>query len=99
MNRRLADRHNTVLQAFAFLFKYQKLANNEQESNYNLARAFHQLGINHLALPLYEKVLNDVEADKEVNLKREAAYNLSLIYKASGSPHLAAKVLQEFCTI
>jgi len=33
------------------------------------------------------------------DLKMEAAYNLSLIYTASGSTELAAKVLRTYCYV
>eukprot|EP00047_Mylnosiga_fluctuans_P015771 m.49205 g.49205 ORF g.49205 m.49205 type:complete len:57 (-) comp6095_c0_seq2:281-451(-) len=33
------------------------------------------------------------------DLRREAAYNLSLIYRASGADSLAAAVLAQYCTI
>lgn len=37
--------------------EYVKLAGYCQESEYNLARAFHLLGLSHLAVPHYEKAL------------------------------------------
>lgn len=72
---------------------------------YNLGRAYHQLGIVHLAVPYYEKVLsleppaNYPNRGRAYDLKPEAAYNLSLIYSASGSTELAAKMLRTYCYI
>lgn len=37
-------------------------------------------------------------ADEVTDLKREAAYNLSLIYRESGSHHLARSLLVTYCT-
>lgn len=72
------------------------------ESDYNLARAFHhfskplqknhiyELGLYHLAIPYYEKVIKNKR-----QFVREAAYNLSAIYMSVGSPHLAKQVMKE----
>ncbi len=66
-----------------------------------MARAYHQLGLVHLALPYYQKVLNTVTpADASAEgLPREAAYNVSLIYRASGNSALAASVMRQYLTI
>jgi len=103
-----------------------------QEACYNVARAFHQIGLLYLAVQYYEKVLEmpsrkelDVkrylrekqrklkdgiqEVDEEfeaymnqeeddTDLKSEAAYNLSLIYVASGSYGLSQQLLRKYCT-
>jgi len=60
------------------------------ESTYNMARAFHQLSLFYLANPLYEKVIAS-----NTDLRMEAAYNLSLIYRTSGSEELARKILYD----
>eukprot|EP00850_Spirogloea_muscicola_P009520 SM000053S17477 [mRNA] locus=s53:596285:603110:+ [translate_table: standard] len=54
---RLLNRNQAVLQAFAFLYKYEQLTAKSQESQYNLGRAYHQLGLVHLAVPYYERAL------------------------------------------
>ncbi|KAF7728472.1 transcription factor TFIIIC subunit tfc4 [Apophysomyces ossiformis] len=41
----------------------------------------------------------DEEDDDETDLKREAAYNLHLIYMTSGSPNLAQILLRKYCTV
>ena len=90
MGRQLANRHYTVVQAFAFLQRYERLRGECQgESTYNMARALHQLRLLHLAVPLYQKVLELSSSP----LKRPAAYNLSLIYRET-SPMLAASLLR-----
>ncbi|GAA5795499.1 hypothetical protein HPULCUR_000857 [Helicostylum pulchrum] len=104
-----------------------------QESEFNLARAFHMLGLTHLAVPHYERVLclpsrknmdienekpisevytwspeddecydahdDDEEEQDETDLKREAAYNLHLIYVTTGSMNLAQILLLKYCTV
>lgn len=41
-----------------FIFEYAKLAKHNQEAEYNIGRAFHLLGLTHLAVPHYEKALS-----------------------------------------
>jgi hypothetical protein len=115
-----------------FIFEYAKLVGPTQETEYNIARAFHLIGLTHLAIPHYEKVLcmpstvkssvrnqkpiddvykwplyglelaeweEDQEDDDETDIKREAAYNLHLIYITSGSMNLAQILLLKYCTI
>ena len=89
-----------------------------QESLYNIARAFHHVGLVTLAASYYEKVIAFPEKDYPIpklpnedpdvaenlvpgycNLRREAAYNLHLIYKKSGALDLARQVLKDHCTL
>lgn len=90
MSRRLPNRHFHVVQAFAFLHQYASRRGCRAEAAYNLGRAFHQLQLSHLAVPLYEEVL----ALTESPLRREAAYNLATLYRSTGSPALAQHVLE-----
>lgn len=98
-SRRQPDRNGTVMQAFAFFAKYVELTNRSQEAVYNLARASQGLGLRHFAVGLYEEVLTWKEEENSEGLKREAAYNLSLIYQASGNLDLARQVLRDYITI
>ena len=85
---------------------------------YNIARAYHHVGLVSLAVTYYEKVLATHEIDYPIpklayentdlvenrkpgycDLRREAAYNLHLIYKKSGALDLARQVLKDHCTI
>ena len=73
----------------------------EQEGDYNLARGLHQIGLPHLAVPLYEKVLDRNEhagVPAAANLAFEAAHNLALIYKNAGAANLARDVLRKHAT-
>lgn len=84
---------------------------------YNIARAFHHVGLMSLAALYYEKVLRTKEKDYPIpnlpnedpivmeslkpgycDLRREAAYNLHLIYRRSGAHDLARQVLKDHCT-
>lgn len=56
MSRVNKDRGQKVLLAFGWLSRYAALRG-EQEAAYNMGRAFHHLGISHLAVQSYDKVL------------------------------------------
>ncbi|KAI8368817.1 hypothetical protein EDC96DRAFT_564132 [Choanephora cucurbitarum] len=130
IQRKTDNRHLQIMQGMLFIFEYAKLADHNQESEFNIARAFHMLGLTHLAIPHYEKVLCmpptsksyekqirpldsaytwpiseqeeaelEKEQDDENDLKREAAYNLHLIYVTSGSFGLAQILLLKYCSI
>lgn len=86
-----------VLQALSFLglYKEHRLADTGeamcQETEYNTGRLLHHIGLFHLAVPHYERVLCMARQGIKVgfDMHREAAYNLALIYTLSGSPQLA----------
>ncbi|KAN0063114.1 transcription factor TFIIIC subunit tfc4 [Thecaphora frezii] len=61
-NRQADNRHHLVLQALTFLQLYRRnlgLSDDEtcQEVEYNYARLLHHIGLLHLAIPHYERVL------------------------------------------
>ena len=64
------------------------------EGDYNLARGLQQLGLNHLAVPLYERCLEKGAGADE--LQQECAQNLSLIYEQSGATALRDQVLRKY---
>ncbi|KAJ3316929.1 transcription factor TFIIIC subunit tfc4 [Blyttiomyces sp. JEL0837] len=99
MQRRTEKRHWRIAQAFTFLFRYSELRNNDQEACYNIARSFHQIGLKHIAVEYYQKVLDKKVEDPSMDLSREAAYNLSLIYVESGSMGLAQYTLRKYIVI
>lgn len=65
----------------------------------------------HIAVQYYKKCLasSDVQDEhtaaagtvgsREAGLKREAAFNLSLIYRGTGADDLARKVLQQYVSV
>ncbi|KAG9289720.1 hypothetical protein G9A89_014455 [Geosiphon pyriformis] len=123
MQRQTDNRQVQIIQGFNFLLKYYDLQTGSQEAEYNLGRAYHQLGLYHMAVSYYKKVLElpslkeqlrqqrdkessegidpsqETNKDDYTDLKREAAYNLSIIYIQSGSPGLAQILLKKYCTI
>lgn len=98
-------RHSLTVQGFSFLWRYVDLRGQCQESLYNLGRALHQLGLTHLAIHYYEKALTlpplklEGIEDDQVDLRREIAYNLSLIYQSSGNKDMARHIIYTYCTI
>ncbi|KAL6210384.1 hypothetical protein ACLB2K_015617 [Fragaria x ananassa] len=114
---RLQNKHHCIAQGFAFLYNNLRVCKSSQEAMYNIARAFHQVGLVTLAASHYEKVLgihvkdypipklphenphsNQNQSPGYCDLRREAAFNLHLIYKQSGSFDLARQVLRDHCT-
>ncbi|KAM9836216.1 general transcription factor 3C polypeptide 3 [Aulostomus maculatus] len=101
----VAKRHTLMLQGFTFLWRYVELRGECQESMYNLGRALHQMSLTHLALHYYQKALTlppqklEGIADDQVDLTREIAFNLSLIYQASGNMEMAHQLINTHCII
>ncbi|KOM51051.1 hypothetical protein LR48_Vigan08g187800 [Vigna angularis] len=115
---RLQNKHQCLVQGLAFLYNNLRICENSQESLYNIARAYHHVGLVTLAAVYYEKVIGIREKDCPIpklpnenpdvienhkpgycDLRREAAYNLHLIYKKSGALDLARQVLKDHCTL
>nr|XP_027086549.1 general transcription factor 3C polypeptide 3-like [Coffea arabica] len=118
LGHRLQNKHQSVVQGLAFLFNNLQLCRYGQEALYNIARAYHHVGLVSLAAVNYEKVLTMHESDCPMpnlpnekpdglaspkpgycDLRREAAYNLHLIYKKSGAIDLARQILKDHCVI
>ncbi|KAL3830373.1 hypothetical protein ACJIZ3_019175 [Penstemon smallii] len=118
LDHRLKNKHQTMLQGLAFLYNNSRLCEDSQESLYNIARAYHQIGLVSLATTYYEKVLAIRQKDHPIpehpsenpdftgtkrpgycDLRREAAFNLHLIYKKSGAFDLARQVLKDHVVI
>ncbi|KAF8477123.1 hypothetical protein BDZ91DRAFT_787718 [Kalaharituber pfeilii] len=114
MQRQTDNRHWEVLQAMAFLFEYRRVKeeikktygywDQLQEAEYNIGRAFQQIGLTHLAIPYYEAALKI--SDEHLSplpgswdVKYEAAYNLQQIYATSGNPILAREITNKYLVI
>lgn len=95
------------ISAIAFLKKYSQLRNEdgEQEACYNMGRAFHQIGLLPAAVHFYKLVLDKDPADLIqknsylLDLRKEAAFNLHLIYLQSENYLLARMYLENYITI
>jgi hypothetical protein len=88
-------RQNRILVGLAYIKLYRKNRVNSAEADFNTGRAFHQIGINNLALLYYQKAAQH----KDGEFSRISAYNMHLIYISSGSTEMAQKVLKDYCTL
>ncbi|XP_046751387.1 general transcription factor 3C polypeptide 3 [Diprion similis] len=100
-------KNQLVIQAIAFLTKYTQMRGKggEQETSYNTARAFHQLGLLPAAVHHYKLVLESTPSSLVsqmphlLDLKREAAFNLHLIYTNSENEDMARMYLEDYITV
>ena len=74
-----------------------------QEAQFNIARAYHLLGLVHLAVPYYIQVISDCEGSTRnsvcENIIVDAAYNLQAIYATTGNIGLADEVTKQWLEI
>ncbi|KAI6659140.1 hypothetical protein LOD99_14816 [Oopsacas minuta] len=109
-NRSYTHKNAFISQAFALIFKYKEKMGDCAEVLYNVGRAFHAIGYKLWACDYYHKVIaldntgnvKQYYGDKMAelsSLRREAAFNLSLVYEESGSRELARVMLQTYCVI
>jgi general transcription factor 3C polypeptide 3 (transcription factor C subunit 4) len=97
MQRKRIDRHLVTVLALSYMFRYFTLRGGSEsaEACYNVGRAFHHLQLVSPAATYYKKAL----AASGDAFKFEAAHNLALIYRESGSPELASKLLRQHCVV
>ncbi|KAM4705951.1 general transcription factor 3C polypeptide 3 [Rhinophrynus dorsalis] len=98
-------RHALLVQGVSFLNQYLDLRGHCQETYYNLGRALHQMGLIHFAIHYYQQALKlpplqlkGMEED-QLDLRRDIAFNLSLIYQSSGNFEMAHRMLYLHCVI
>ncbi|GAC73563.1 RNA polymerase III transcription factor TFIIIC [Moesziomyces antarcticus T-34] len=98
-NRQTDNRHHMVLTATTFFQNYRRNRARRAEEEYNAARLLHHIGLTHLAEPHYRKVLEMPEEGQGWSLKREAAWNLAMIYTTSNNTKLARQMYEEYLTV
>lgn len=101
--RTVDKHHNLILQGMSYLLKYKNLRGCDQETNYNMGRAYQMLNINNLAVEYYEralkcKVITTCNRHGSIDLTREIAFNLYILYK-DHSPHIARNYLMKYLVI
>lgn len=110
--RYVSSKYLCLFQMLAFLNVYLELRGNCQEAMFNVGRVFHQMNMLDKAVIFYKKALsmNDKsrikplqesqeEFEEIFDVRREAAFNLALIYKNSQSYKLAYQVIKDNFTI
>ncbi|KAJ7876870.1 TPR-like protein [Mycena olivaceomarginata] len=98
-HRQCDNRHHLITQAMAFLARYREYraqsGDHEVEIEYNLGRTFHHLALYSHAARHYERALAvaaNVKNPADVSCAAEAAFNLSIIYVATGARPLAVEL-------
>ena len=114
VQRQADNRHIMILQGFTFIMQYYRLTLKKSESyarrerarirqsaEYNVGRAFHQLGLLTYAVKYYEQVIeiSEGEGGLERDLIFEAVHNLSLIYCLSGNVEAARLITEKYLVI
>jgi general transcription factor 3C polypeptide 3 (transcription factor C subunit 4) len=108
LKRQAENRQHNILQGTTFMFLYYESRKTSehleerQEAHYNMARVYHMLGLPHLALPYYQKVLDEVangrHSERE-DLVMDTAYNLQTMYSSVGNMELAREVTERWLVI
>lgn len=93
-----------VLQGLSYMMEYIKTKDQSDpyyrmEALYNLGRYFNLLGLDHIAVVFYGRVLNIEVDDSAYDLKKEAAHNLYTIYNLNGNHAQAEAIMDEYLVI
>ncbi|KAH7968441.1 hypothetical protein HPB52_008420 [Rhipicephalus sanguineus] len=91
-------------QGMAFLCRYLRARGSGcQEALFNVGRALQELGFPHMAFDMYQRALATPPAVQEMpevfDLRREIAFNLSLLYQLGGNSELANWCINHYCVI
>lgn len=110
--RYVSSKYLCLFQMMAFVHTYLELRGTCQETMYNIGRVFHQMNMLDKAVIFYKKALTmsdkkrieplqecPDEFNEIFDVRREAAFNLALIYKNSQSYGLAYQVIKDNFTI
>ncbi|KAL8722382.1 MAG: hypothetical protein Q9225_001113 [Loekoesia sp. 1 TL-2023] len=108
IKRQSANRHHLITQGLAFLFDYYELRrtsrtpSERQEAEFNVARAYHMLGLTHLAIPYYERCISlgnsprGVKASQWNDFSAEAAFALRNIWAVNEETGKAADISRRY---
>ncbi|KAM0318904.1 hypothetical protein ACHAO8_001382 [Botrytis cinerea] len=107
LKRQADNRQFMILQGLTFLFDYYNsriqstILEERQEAHYNLARVYHMLGVSHLAIKYYLRVLkeaDDQESSRE-DIEIDTAYNLKILCMVTGNKKLANVIARKWLVI
>jgi general transcription factor 3C polypeptide 3 (transcription factor C subunit 4) len=107
LKRQSENRQFQIMQGMSFLFRYYESRRESehfeerQEAHYNIARAYHLLGLTHLSMPYYLKVLEGARHTSSTieALALDAAYNLQTIYAMAGNLGMANQVTEAWLVV
>ena len=100
------------MQGLAFLLEYydcrqlSSTLSEKQEAEYNVAHAYHLLGLTHLAMPYYERCLAmsataqpEGSSYREEEFTKEAAFALQSFWAASGNMEKARELTKKWLVV
>ncbi|CAL3964818.1 hypothetical protein PZA11_002263 [Diplocarpon coronariae] len=109
LKRQAENRQYSILQGTSFLLVYyesrkiSQYLEERQEAHYNLGRAYNMLGLPHLAIPYYQKVLDEIPEGaprpEREDLVVDAAYNLKTLYATAGNIEMARQITMRWLVI
>ncbi|PQE13109.1 hypothetical protein CJF30_00003016 [Rutstroemia sp. NJR-2017a BBW] len=107
LKRQADNRQFLILQGMAFLFDYydtrkkSSVLEERQEAHYNIARVYHMLGISHLAITYYLRVLDELKDhhSSREDLVIDTAHNLKIICMITGNKKLAHSITKRWLVI
>jgi general transcription factor 3C polypeptide 3 (transcription factor C subunit 4) len=115
MQRQADNRHILILQGMTFIFQYYRSyyersysypdkegAAMRQQAEYNVGRAFHQLGLTTYAIWYYEKVIRISDEMGGLGLRDlvyEGVHNLCLIYAMAGNMAAAKATTEKYLVL
>jgi general transcription factor 3C polypeptide 3 (transcription factor C subunit 4) len=98
-------KNQDILQALTFIFRYYDLRKTSLhleerlEAHYNVGRTYQLLGLSHLAVQYYVKVLDEAEGGIGEDFVTNTAFNLQSLYALAGNMELARSVTRKYLVI
>jgi len=106
LKRQSENRQFHIMQGLSCLFRYYESrrksprVEERQEAHHNIARAYHMLGVTHLALPYYTRVLQEtLDNCGREDLIRDSAYNLQCIHTMGGNFDTARTITEQWLVV
>ncbi|ESZ97604.1 hypothetical protein SBOR_2005 [Sclerotinia borealis F-4128] len=107
LKRQADNRQFMILQGLTFLFDYynsrqqSSIVEERQEAHYNLARVYHMLGVSHLAIKYYLRVLNETKDHKSSreDITIDTAHNIKVLCMITGNRKLANVIARKWLVI
>jgi general transcription factor 3C polypeptide 3 (transcription factor C subunit 4) len=94
-----------ILQALTFIFRYydiRKISEHLEErleAHYNVGRAYQLLGLAHLAVEYYMKVMDEARNGIGEGIVMDTAFNLQNLYALAGNMELARSVTRKYLVV
>lgn len=109
LKRQTENRQYSIMQGTTFMHTYYESRKNSpnleerQEAHYNMGRVYHMLGLPHLAISYYQKVLGEIGVGParmgRDDLVTDTAYNLQTMYANAGNLEMARQVTKRWLVI